>query len=105
MRPSSVIQDNYYLVSQLILLEPHERWRKVARILEISPQARQRLEWIIYSRQGYDITQTCRHFGISRKTFYKWSVLFDDDNMYSLFKLEDRSKAPLHVRQREITPT
>lgn len=41
--------------------------------------------------------------GISRKTFYKWYGVFYEDNIYSLYKLEDQSKAPIHVRQREIT--
>lgn len=104
MLASSVKKQDYYLIPQITILQPHERWRKVAKILALSAQGRQRLEWIIYSREGHGITQTCRHFGISRKTFYKWSPLFDEENMYSLFRLEDRSKAPLHVRQREITP-
>lgn len=30
--------------------------------------------------------------------------MFDEDNIHSLKLLEDRSKAPAHVRQREITP-
>jgi len=103
MYPSTVKQKDFYLIPQIALLEPHERWRRVAKILAISDEARQRLEWIIYSREGHDVAQTCRHFGISRKTFYKWSPFFNEENMYSLYKLEDRSKAPIHVRQREIT--
>jgi transposase InsO family protein len=104
MITSTVKQKDFFLIPQIKLLEPNERWRRVAKILEISSQGRQRLEWIIYSREGHDITETCRHFGISRKSFYKWSAFFDEDNMYSLYGLEDRSKAPLHVRQQEITP-
>lgn len=92
-----------WLQQPLELLHPHERWRKIAKILKVSREARLRLEWIIYYREGYDATQTARHFGISRKTFYKWYGLFDGENPYSLYNLEDKSKAPRKVRQREIT--
>lgn len=94
---------SYWIQKPLKLLHPHERWRKVAKILKLSKEARLRLEWIIYYSEGYDATQTARHFGISRKTFYKWYGQFDPENMYSLYNLEDKSKAPKRVRQREIT--
>lgn len=86
------------------LADKYDRWRQVARILKLSRVARLRLEWIIYYFEGYGATTTARHFGISRKTFYKWFKVFDSDNLYSLHKLEDSSRAPRRVRQREITP-
>lgn len=93
-----------YLVPQLKLLSTHERWRRVGKILALSRVATQRLEWVIYYRDhGHNASLTCRHFGIARKTFYKWYGEFDEDNLYSLYKLEDRSKAPMRVRQRQIT--
>ena len=91
-------------VSNLMLLNKYDRWRKVAKILKLSKTARLRLEWIIYYHEGHSATKTARHFGIARKTFYKWFAEFDEDNIYSLKRLEDRSRAPKHVRQREITP-
>lgn len=93
-----------YLIPEIKLLDKYERWRRVAKILEVSKTAQLRLEWIIYSYEGNDASKTARHFGISRKTFHKWFREFDEDNLYSLRKLEDKSKAPKHVRQREITP-
>lgn len=93
----------FFPTQPLKLLDEYERWRQVARILKISKDARLRLEWIIYYYEGYDATQTARHHGISRKTFYKWLGQFDRDNLYSLYKLEDKSTAPKQVRQREIT--
>jgi len=93
----------YWIPEPLKLLHPHERWRRVAKILKISKEGKLRLDWIIYYREGYDASQTARHFGISRKTFYKWYGQFDPDNLYSLKCLEDKSKAPIRVRQREIT--
>jgi len=102
---SKVKQSGYYLVPKIKLLDKHERWRRVAKILKITKQAQLRLEWIIHYYEGYSATDTARHFGITRKTFYKWFPEFDEDNLYSLRKLEDRSRAPKRVRQREITPT
>jgi len=86
------------------LLDEYERWRRVGKELKLSREARLRLEWVIYYYEGNAASQTARHYGISKKTFYKWFGEFDKDNLYSLYKLEDKSKAPKRVRQREITP-
>ena len=91
-----------YLIPQFVLMSEYDRWRKVADILGLSRPAKLRLEWIIYY-QEHNASQTAIHFDISRKTFYKWYGVFDRDNIYSLYKLEDKSRAPIHVRQREIT--
>jgi transposase-like protein len=37
------------------------------------------------------VTATCRHFGISRKTFYKWKKRFDAEGAAGVC---DRSRAP-----------
>jgi len=103
-KPTNVIQLNYYLFPEIKLLDTQERWRRVGKILGITKAGFQRLEWIIYYyKNQHNVTLTCRHFGIARKTFYKWLREFDEDNLYSLYKLEDRSKAPKRVRQRQIT--
>ena len=89
---------------QMEFLSNAQRLRKVAQYLALSPVARERLSWIIhYLDNGRNATQTARAFGISRKTFHKWWSLYDETNPYSMKKLEDRSRAPRHVRQREIT--
>jgi len=78
-------------------------WRKVAKTIKLSQKACLRLDWIIYyqTKAKRNVSLTCRHFGIrSRKTFYKWSHLFDDSNLRSL---EDRDRAPKRRRQREIS--
>jgi len=67
----------------------------------LSKAARQRLQWFDYYKQCVNAAKTCRHFGISRKTFYKWQKLYEPNNLYSL---ENRGTAPLKRRQREITP-
>jgi transposase InsO family protein len=93
-----------FMPKPVTLLEEYERWKAVAKELKLSRAARLRLDWIIYYCQGNTSVQTARHYGISKKTFYKWFGQFDRNNLYSLFNLEDKSKAPKHVRQKEITP-
>jgi len=80
----------------------YANWRKRAALVGLSPEARTRLEWIIYYRTaaGENARLTCRHFGIAPKTFYKWFDRFSETNLASL---EDESKAPKHVRQKEYT--
>lgn len=94
----------FFPAQPIKLLDECERWRRVAKILKLSKEARLRLEWIIHYCEGFGAAATARHYGISRKTFYKWFREFDRDNLYSLYKLEDKSKAPKKTRQREITP-
>ena len=86
------------------LLNMSDRWRKQAELLKLSSAARQRLEWFIFyeTKAEHNATYTARHFGISTKTFHKWNNIFDRKN---LRLLEDRDKAPKHVRQKEITQT
>ena len=85
---------------KIVLLPKYERWRKQAQLLNLSKKARQRLEWIIYQEIKDNVRLTCRHFDIPPKTFYKWKNRF---NGKDLCLLEDQSKAPQHVRQKEIT--
>ena len=95
---------NLERLPEIKLLNKYDRWRKVAQILKVSKVAKLRLEWIIYYYEGHNATRTGRHFGISRKTFYKWFAKFSEDNLYSLYQLEDQSKAPKTVRTSEVTP-
>jgi transposase InsO family protein/transposase-like protein len=66
----------------------------------LSLDARKRLKWMDYYHQSQNVFKTCRHFDISRKTFYYWKKRYDPHN---LFTLEDKSRAPKRVRQKEIT--
>jgi len=87
------------------LLSTHERWRRVAKILKVTKEAKARLDWVIYSRDGYTVTETCRHFGMTRKTFYKWTNVFNEDNLYTLYLMQDRSRAPKGTRKTSLTQT
>lgn len=69
----------------------------------LTHQAQLKLEWIIfhYARGKKNAKLTAQTFGISRKTFHKWLGRFDETNLKTL---EEHSKAPLNVRQRDISP-
>ena len=100
--PPNVKKVGYYLVSLAKLLPRHERWRKQAELLKLSRGARSRLEWFIWhENHGENASKTARHFGIAGKTFWKWQKRFDQKN---LRMLEEKSRSPQHVRQKEITP-
>lgn len=63
----------------------------------LSKQARQRLKWFDYCRSHHHNARlTCRYFGISPQTFYRWKRRY---NPYHLESLEDRSRRPKHLRQ------
>src|SRR4030042_952728 len=75
--------------------------KTVPKIQELSESAKKRLRWFDYYRSHKkNASLTCRYFGISRKTFYKW---FKRYNAYELSQLESRSRAPYRRRQREIS--
>lgn len=63
----------------------------------LSKQARQRLKWFdYYHSHNNNARLTCRHFGISPETFYRWKRRFDPRHLESL---EDRSHRPKRLRQ------
>lgn len=49
---------------------PHQ-W-KLERITDLSKEAKRRLKWIDYYLKHGNARKTCRYFGISQTTFYKW---------------------------------
>lgn len=49
-----------------------------------------------YLQNGRNAAFTCRHFGVSRQTFYRWWRRYD---AHDLTRLEDRSHRPQHRRQ------
>ena len=67
--------------------------------IDLSQQARRRLRWFGYYRaHGENAALTCRYFGISRQTFYRWKRRYDPQDLPSL---EDGSHRP--HRRREPT--
>jgi putative transposase len=64
---------------------------------ELSRQAQKRLRWFdYYQAHGRKAALTCRYFGISRETFYRWKRRYDPENLTTL---EDRSHRPHHRRR------
>ena len=52
---------------------------------ELSREAQQRLAWFDhYQAQGRKAALTCRYFGISRQTWYRWKRRYDPQNLRSL---------------------
>src|SRR5881227_2802465 len=72
--------------------------RQLARLgKSLSRAARTRLQWMLfYLFNGRNVARTCRHFGISRQTFYRWRRRFD---RHDLTTLEGRSHRPRNTRQ------
>ena len=70
--------------------------RHLASIPELSKRARQRLKWFdYYNSHNHNARLTCRYFGISPQTFYRWKRRY---NPYHLESLEDHSHRPKKVR-------
>ena len=72
------------------------------RPVVVTGEGKRRLAWFAYfEAHGQNISLTCRHFGISRPTFYRWRARY-----YPLRDpraLENRSCVPKRRRQRTWT--
>jgi transposase InsO family protein len=64
--------------------------------VELSRAAQVRLGWMDFYRKTENVALTCRHFGISRQTFYRWRRRYQPLDLSSL---EERSHCPHHRRQ------
>lgn len=72
---------------------------RIAKITNISDEAKARLKWINWHMShGSNVRLTCRHFGIAHRSFYRY---FNRYKVSGLRGLESRSHRPRHVR----TPT
>ena len=70
--------------------------------VSLSQTALKRLAWMeFYHTHGRNAALTCRHFAISRQTFYRWKRRFD---RHDLVSLEDLSHRPHRVRHPTWTP-
>jgi len=69
---------------------------KLSRLVNISLEAKKRLKWLdYYASHGRNASLTCRHFGISPDTFYRWKRRFKPG---ILFTLESHSTRPKSFR-------
>lgn len=71
--------------------------RSLVKNVNLSKDALRRLTWIDWHfTHGKNVSLTCRHFNISRDTFYLWFRKFNKRNLTSL---ENRSRRPRHTRE------
>ncbi len=69
---------------------------------ELSREATRRLKWFdYYQTHTHNARLTCRYYGISPQTFYRWRRRYDPKRLETL---EGRSHRPRHVRQPTYTP-
>jgi len=77
-------------------------YRRLASIPALSKKARHRLKWFdYYQSHNENARLTCRYFGISPQTFYRWKQRY---HPYHLEGLEDRYCRPQRVRQPAYSP-
>jgi len=71
--------------------------QRLARVAELSRGAMVRLQWMdYYEAHEHNAALACRHFGISRQTFYRWRRRY---NPRELAALEGQSHRPKRLRQ------
>ena len=85
------IGTNTYLFS----LFPKKISSKIKSI-KLSREVKLRLKWIQYYQKTRNISKTCRYFGISRTTFYKWYKRYQKEGIEGLY---DRPKTPKNKRK------
>jgi len=74
---------------------------RLRRIPELSREANKRLQWFdYYENHGRNGRLTCRYFGISPQTFYRWKRRYDPRYLEGL---EGRSHRPKRLRQPTTT--
>ena len=86
-------------------VETLKKGRKIQKKLDITKnlprEVKTRLKWIDYYHKTNNVRKTCRHFGISPTTFYKWLKRFEKLGIKGLF---DQSKRPHTVRKSQTPP-
>lgn len=74
--------------------------KTLSRIWDISPEAKRRLRWLDwYFAHRRNARLTCRHFGISPDTFYRWKRF----KVGCLATLENYSRKPHNFRESSIS--
>jgi len=72
------------------------------RTADLSKEAQRRVKWFdYYYSHGENARLTCRYFGISPQTFYRWKRRYDPQRLKTL---EDHSRRPKHMHQPTASP-
>jgi transposase InsO family protein len=91
-------ESGFHIVNDLVPLYNMANYLK--KYEGLPKEAKKRKKWFDYYKKCDNVSKTCRYFGISRKTFYKWYARYEPNN---LWKLIDQPTIPHKKRQREIT--
>ncbi len=78
------------------LIPGSEYIRSLVRQGKISTKAALKLRWMDHYARNGNARLTCRYFGISTRTFYRWKNRFDP---YDLTTLEEESRRPQRTRR------
>jgi transposase len=73
------------------LIPGSEYIRSLVRQGTVSKEAAKRLQWMDHYAEHGNARLTCRYFGISPQTFYRWKNRYDP---YDLTTLEEESRRP-----------
>lgn len=75
------------------------RQRYISRVSQamITAGAKQRLAWMDYYKKTGNARLTCRHFGITPDTFYRWKRRYREKNLKTL-EADSTRKRPRHIR-------
>lgn len=81
------------------------RKRYISRMLQgdITKKAHHRLEWMDFYEKTGNARLTCRHFGITPDTFYRWKARYKPKNLKSL-EIDPTTKRP-HTVRTPMTPS
>jgi len=75
------------------------RRRYVSRVFhgDITKEATKRLAWMDFWKKTGNARLTCRHFGITPDTFYRWKRRYKSNNLKSL-EVDPKTKRPRQLR-------
>ena len=89
-----IVGTNTYMFS----LFPKQILNRIKDI-KLPREVKVRLRWIEHYHKTKNISKTCRYFGISRTTFYKWYERYKKEGIEGLY---DRPKTPKNKRKPEL---
>ena len=85
-----------FRIQQRQLKDKYSRWRKQAKLVSLSPEGTQRLEWMILLDKGESVENVCREYNVKKSVVYKWKSRFQESRIKSL---ETLSRKPHNTRK------
>jgi transposase len=90
---------HHFFLTKPIESTPHWRHIRERAQRSCSPQAKLKLEWVIF-RSDHSSGETVAQFGLTRKTLVKWVKRYETRGLAGL---EETSRAPRQARTRTIS--